>query len=310
MASAELDLTSRPYMQDPSAPDPIPPHAGNTTLPHDALDDLFNYDPQAAAVHDDVGGNTTTRPGNGHTIDLTDRASDTGGRGLGIDEEVKVRKPRAPVAKLDEGRLLSTKGIPKLRRISKERLRFRGKGHEFSDVGRMLNLYQLWLDDLFPKAKFGDGLAIIEKLGHSKRVQVMRKEWIEEEKPKGREEDEEFVDVEEVVGDELEKRERGAAEAGREDDGGEHTTQIRGRTTEEDLFAMPTPRQAINDTEENEDRNMTNPGQAEPEGDELDQLLAEDSAMNVGDLGRQSNARNPATEDDFADEIEAMGNDW
>lgn len=47
-----------------------------------------------------------------------------------------------------------------------------------------MNFYQLWLDDLYPRANFADGLSIIEKLGHTKRMQVMRREWIEEEKPK------------------------------------------------------------------------------------------------------------------------------
>ena len=55
---------------------------------------------------------------------------------------------------------------------------------QFSNAARLLKFYQLWLDDLFPRAKFSDGLAIIEKLGHSKRMQVMRREWIDEEKPK------------------------------------------------------------------------------------------------------------------------------
>lgn len=45
-------------------------------------------------------------------------------------------------------------------------------------------MYQLWLDDLYPRAKFGDGLAIIEKLGHTKRMQTMRREWINEGKPR------------------------------------------------------------------------------------------------------------------------------
>ena len=45
-------------------------------------------------------------------------------------------------------------------------------------------MYQLWLDDLYPRAKFIDGLAIIEKLGHTKRLQTMRKEWINEGKPR------------------------------------------------------------------------------------------------------------------------------
>ena len=59
----------------------------------------------------------------------------------------------------------------------------KGKGHEFTDIARLLNFYQLWLDGLFPRAKFLDGLELIEKVGHSKRMQVMRKEWIDEGKP-------------------------------------------------------------------------------------------------------------------------------
>lgn len=47
-------------------------------------------------------------------------------------------------------------------------------------MARLLNVYQLWLDDLYPRAKFADGLAIIEKLGHKKRIQTMRREWIYE----------------------------------------------------------------------------------------------------------------------------------
>ena len=83
----------------------------------------------------------------------------------------------------------------------KERLKFKGKGYEvwcskavkrcaltsydpqYSDVAGLLNAYQLWLDDLYPRAKFADGLAIIEKLGHTKRMQTMRREWIQEGKP-------------------------------------------------------------------------------------------------------------------------------
>lgn len=55
---------------------------------------------------------------------------------------------------------------------------------QFSDAARLLSFYHFWLDDLFPRAKFADGLSIIEKLGHSKRMQTMRREWINEEKAK------------------------------------------------------------------------------------------------------------------------------
>jgi replication fork protection complex subunit Csm3/Swi3 len=62
----------------------------------------------------------------------------------------------------------------------------------------MLNLYQLWLDDLYPKAKFKDGLTMVEKLGHTKRMQVSRRAWIDESKSLRRREDE---DVEMRLGD-------------------------------------------------------------------------------------------------------------
>ncbi len=64
---------------------------------------------------------------------------------------------------------------------------------QYSDVARLLNIYQLWLDDLYPRAKFADGLAMIEKLGHKKSLQIMRKEWINEGKPRERYDDLEAI---------------------------------------------------------------------------------------------------------------------
>lgn len=49
---------------------------------------------------------------------------------LGVDEEIVIAKKRQPAPKLDDQRLLSDPGIPRLRKISKDRLRFKGKGHE------------------------------------------------------------------------------------------------------------------------------------------------------------------------------------
>ena len=48
---------------------------------------------------------------------------------LGIDEQIDLKKPRAPWVKLDEARLLSENGIPKLRKMA-PKVRLRGKGHE------------------------------------------------------------------------------------------------------------------------------------------------------------------------------------
>ncbi|KAF2425252.1 Swi3-domain-containing protein [Tothia fuscella] len=157
----------------------------------DDLDALFDVEPGMDdpfdAVHDNFNsdGNNTREPIREPSVSA--RRTE----GLGLDEEVKIVKKRQPVAKLDATRLLTDPGIPKLQRISKNRLKFRGKGHEFSDVAQLLRTYQMWLDDLYPRAKFADGLAIIEKLGHSKRLQIMRKAWIDECKPKAPQDDEE-----------------------------------------------------------------------------------------------------------------------
>ncbi|GAA87267.1 chromosome segregation in meiosis protein 3 [Aspergillus luchuensis IFO 4308] len=134
-------------------------------------DALFDYDAGLESTLQDI------------TVD-SNRGGPIAAPMLGLDEKVTITKQRRSTVKLDEGRLLSQAGIPKLRSTAKSKLKFKGKGHEFSDAARLLNFYQLWLDDLFPRAKFADGLAIIEKLGHSKRLQTMRREWIDEEKPR------------------------------------------------------------------------------------------------------------------------------
>ncbi|KAI3327102.1 Swi3-domain-containing protein [Xylariaceae sp. AK1471] len=141
--------------------------------------DIDNYD-----VDDDPfaeSGDEAARK-NGSTDTQSKKRKDV--NGLGIDEEVSVtKKPRVPRAKLDEARLLSDNGIPKLRSKARN-LKFKGKGHEFSDTARLLSFYQLWLDDLFPKAKFLDALSMVEKAGHKKYLRLKRIHWIDEGKPR------------------------------------------------------------------------------------------------------------------------------
>ncbi|KXX72909.1 Chromosome segregation in meiosis protein 3 [Madurella mycetomatis] len=103
---------------------------------------------------------------------------------LGIEQQIDLkRKPRVPRVKLDDARLLSDKGIPKLRKMA-PRLKLKGKGHEFSDAARLLSFYQEWLDDLFPKATFLDALAMVEKAGHKTTMRNARMQWIDESRPK------------------------------------------------------------------------------------------------------------------------------
>ncbi|KAI1658764.1 Swi3-domain-containing protein [Daldinia decipiens] len=140
------------------------------------VNDIDNYD-----VDDDPFAESGDEAPSNDTAQSKKRKDATG---LGIDEAVAVQKKvRAPIVKLDEGRLLSDKGIPRLRRKARD-LKFKGKGHEFSDAARLLSFYQLWFDDLFPKAKFLDAAAMAEKAGHKKYMRMKRMEWIEEGKPK------------------------------------------------------------------------------------------------------------------------------
>jgi len=146
----------------------------NRTRTNQGIDDLFDYDVGIDDILKSIDSST-----NGVQTQSVPQPAPIGPTAsLGLDEEVKVSRKRQPVAKLDEARLLSSDGIPKLSRTARSKLKFKGKGHEFSDASRLLGFYQLWLDDLFPRAKFSDGLNMIEKLGHSKRIQIKRREWI------------------------------------------------------------------------------------------------------------------------------------
>ncbi|EXJ90419.1 hypothetical protein A1O1_03520 [Capronia coronata CBS 617.96] len=179
------------------------------------VDGLFNFD---STDDEDPFKDKQTRKARDDNTTLNPRpakrkAGEDGGFGadLGLDEEVKITKKRKPIAKLDEARLLSANGIPKLRALAlsgkfAKKLHLKGKGHEFSDVARLLNYYQLWLDELYPRAKFADGLQLIEKVGHSKRMQTMRKEWIDQGKPgyardKGRQKQDEERETDDLYGD-------------------------------------------------------------------------------------------------------------
>ena len=60
---------------------------------------------------------------------------------------------------------------------------------------RLLNHYQLWMHDVFPKARFRDCIAMTEKVGHVRQVMIMRRQWIEESKPKKPRDEDEDLDL-------------------------------------------------------------------------------------------------------------------
>lgn len=153
----------------------------------------------------------------------------------------------------------------------------------------MLNMYQLWLDDLYPRAKFADALAIIEKVGHTKRMQVDRKAWMDEGKAKPA-----------TTGDDDD-----------DDDGSEanvpHDVSMQDREEirkEQELEGNVAGLQSRSAAQQS--KSQLHPAIEEPDEDELDALLADNAAPDAlvpGPLPRQSA---PIEDDPFADEMEAM----
>ena len=140
----------------------------------------------------------------------------------------------------------------------------------------MLNLYQLWLDDLYPKAKFKDGLTMVEKLGHTKRMQVSRRAWIDESKGFRRREDE---DAEMRLGD--------VAGQGEDND---------------EIFPIP-----FRSGESGPGHKQSGGGADAPDDDELDALMGEEQAAVVptstaGNGPKKS--QGPFQDDDEPDEDE------
>ena len=172
-----------------------------------------------------------------------------------------------------------------------KKLRLKGKGHEFSDAARLLNYYQLWLDNLYPRAKFADGLQLVEKAGHSKRMQTMRKEWIDEGKHGYARENHNAVVAEEANAS-------NDADSARPESNGEATAPqpladqpiFGNRPESDDLFFPDTGKKAGGDDDDD----------VIPEDDELDALLAEE------DLSLTSRPKPVEPESEGEDDLDAF----
>lgn len=146
----------------------------------------------------------------------------------------------------------------------------------------MLNMYQLWLDDLYPRAKFADGLAMIEQLGHKKEIQTKRKEWIDEGKPGHTARDEDEVDA-----------------IATDDPGQPEADQMEGVQSGAIRSVEEEPQ------DETDGALRTVAPQEEPDEDELDALLA-DSAAPVPHIAVANPSATATDDDPFADAMEAM----
>jgi replication fork protection complex subunit Csm3/Swi3 len=131
---------------------------------------------------------------------------------------------------------------------------------------------------------------MIEKLGHSKRIQVMRREWIDEEKPR-------LSNIFEPTREDLENRQLPSNPVD-SNHNVETITQSNEKTADHDLF-IPDPNESARPT-------ISFP---EPEDDDLDALLREqdDEMIDVASVLPASSSRAPnGDDDDYDAEYEAM----
>ncbi|KAF8843649.1 Swi3-domain-containing protein [Paxillus ammoniavirescens] len=135
-------------------------HSGAPALtPHQILS-------SSSPPPEDFGGDGVDKP-----------AGDTG-KGKGGDGE---RKEKKKPAKLDEARLVGPEGFPQLIKDTKG-FKAKGKGYEHADLKRMLQVYHFWTHKMHPKMPFKETVDRVEKLCHSKRMQVRLSVWRDEAK--------------------------------------------------------------------------------------------------------------------------------
>ncbi|KZZ88493.1 replication fork protection component Swi3 [Moelleriella libera RCEF 2490] len=269
-------------------------------LPPNRHDDLDNYH-----VGDDPFA-TPSPPSSPPPKKRKEPASASQGGGLGIDEEVSVAKrARLPNVKLDEDRLLGANGLPRLRQLART-LKLKGKGHEFSDAARLLSLYQMWLDDLFPKAKFLDALAMVEKAGHKKRVVAARNDFMNEGKLKERaDHDDHDERQQDVARESVEGAEQDEGEGGAQTGGAQPTTPSRrddGVPDDEDDLYDATPRQ-----QQQQGRRTTAQDDGVPgDEDDLDALIAEAEVRDQGAAAAAARRRSLTPDEGDMDDLDAL----
>uniref|UniRef100_A0A182MLM6 TIMELESS-interacting protein n=1 Tax=Anopheles culicifacies TaxID=139723 RepID=A0A182MLM6_9DIPT len=134
----------------------------------DPLDYLFS---ESGAVEDENDGvipsddELPDGDGDGENDDAA------GGPSKPVQVEMKKKTVKHPRNMLNEAKLCGPRGIIALKDHFKD-FKFRGKGHEASDLNRLMRHYEHWAHRLYPKFHFDDCMAKIEKLGHKKQVQM------------------------------------------------------------------------------------------------------------------------------------------
>ncbi|RDB21119.1 Chromosome segregation in meiosis protein 3 [Hypsizygus marmoreus] len=159
----------------------------------DNEDDPFNFKPLAPTLDTEALRREAESRHKKSMLSLTPHAilpssspprdigdSDQGAKKTNAPEKGKEgKKERRKVVRLDEGRLLGPTGFPQLIKDTKN-FKIKGKGHEVTDLNRLLQVYGYWTHAMYPKTVFRDTVERVEKLCHSKRMHVALSVWRDE----------------------------------------------------------------------------------------------------------------------------------
>ncbi|CAR21528.1 Csm3p [Lachancea thermotolerans CBS 6340] len=109
--------------------------------------------------------------------------------GLGPDGDAPLQDPtavttrvRRPQVKLTAEKLCSAKGLPAVMKHAPRRLRISKRRSSYDNLCHLLQFYQLWAHDLYPKAKFHDFVELCRNLGKTDpqlreyRIELLRQE--------------------------------------------------------------------------------------------------------------------------------------
>ncbi|KAF5381090.1 hypothetical protein D9615_003997 [Tricholomella constricta] len=184
---------------DDDLPRPPPQRVPEVDVDIDAMfadvendDDPFNFQPLTSKLDSEALGREAEARHKKNMLSLTPHAimSSSPPRDMGDDEGSKSKaagndkgkdgkKERRKPMRLDEGRLLGPTGFPKLIKDTKN-FRIKGKGHEVSDLNRLLQVLGYWTHGMYPKTTFRDTVERVEKLCHSRRMNVALSVWKDE----------------------------------------------------------------------------------------------------------------------------------
>ncbi|KAJ7449863.1 replication fork protection component Swi3-domain-containing protein [Mycena latifolia] len=139
------------------------------------VDAMFS---DVANLPDERGDDENAPDSTPHPI-LSSPAHHLDGDEGGGEKSKDGKKPKKKIMRLDEGRLVGDSGFPQLIQDTKN-IKIKGKGHEASDLNRLLQVYQFWTHRLYPKTPFKDTVDRVEKLCHSKRMHNMLGVWRDE----------------------------------------------------------------------------------------------------------------------------------